>query len=92
MIFTEILRQTVNIDTTVEALMNAEVYHKKYKLATEGAPGIIRERYFNLPIKNALGEDDETSVKEEHLIGSKKYVLSLDKPVEQKKYKLAYSM
>lgn len=91
-IFTEILRRTVDIDTTVDNIMQADIYHKKYKLATDGKPGIIRERYFNLPITNALGEEDTTSVKEEHLLGSKKYVLSLDKPAEQRQFKLAYNM
>ena len=91
-VFTEILRRTVDIDTTVDNIMQADIYHKKYKLATDGKPGIIRERYFNLPITNALGEEDTTSVKEEHLLGSKKYVLSLDKPAEQRQFKLAYNM
>lgn len=91
-ILTEALRQTMNIDTTVEDLMNCEVYHKKYKLAMDGKPGIIRERFFNMPIKDPNGKEDTTSVKEEHVLGSKKYVLSLDKPVEQRQYKLAYNM
>ena len=91
-ILSEVLRQTMNIDTSVENIMNAEVYHKKYKLSMDGKPGIIRERYIDLPITNALGKEDSTSVKEEHLIGSKSYVLSLDKPAEQRQYKLAYNM
>lgn len=91
-IITEALNQIMNINTSVEGIMNAEVYQKNYKLATDGRVGVIRERFIDLPITNALGEEDTTSVKEEHLIGSKKYVLTLDKPVEQKEYKLAYNM
>ena len=82
----------MNINTSVEDIMNSEIYQKNYKLAKDGRVGVIRERFINLPITNALGEEDTTSVKEEHLIGSKKYVLTLDKPVEQKEYKLAYNM
>ncbi len=91
-ILTEVLRQEMNINTSVEDIMNSEIYQKNYKLAKDGRVGVIRERFINLPITNALGEEDTTSVKEEHLIGSKKYVLTLDKPVEQKEYKLAYNM
>lgn len=91
-ILTEVLRQEMNINTSVENIMNSEIYQKNYKLAKDGRVGVIRERFINLPIVNALGEEDVTSVKEEHLIGSKKYVLTLDKPVEQKEYKLAYNM
>lgn len=91
-VLTEVLRREMNINTSVEDIMNAEVYQKNYKLATDGRVGILRERFIDLPITNALGNEDVTSVKEEHLIGSKKYVLTLDKPVEQKEYKLAYNM
>ena len=34
------------INISVDQMMEAEVYHKKYKLSQEGMPGIIRERYF----------------------------------------------
>ena len=91
-IIAEALNQIMDINTSVEGIMNAEVYQKNYKLATDGRVGILRERFIDLPITNALGNEDVTSVKEEHLIGSKKYVLTLDKPVEQKDYKLAYNM
>lgn len=80
------------INISVDQIMEANIYHKDYKLSREGIPGIIRERYFEVPTTDENGDEIQRSVKEEHLIGSKKYTLSFDKPVEQKQYKLAYNM
>ena len=55
-VFTEILRRTVDIDTTVDNIMQADIYHKKYKLATDGKPGIIE--YSELP-EEMVEEVDE---------------------------------
>ena len=80
------------IDIAPKQMMEAEIYKKKYKLAMDGRVGIIRERYFEVPFTDKVGDENQTSIKEEHLLGSKKYVLSFDKPAEQVEYKLAYSM
>ena len=80
------------VNISVDNMMQAEIYHKKYKLAQEGMPGIIRERYFEVPMTDQLGDEKTASIKEEHLLGSKKYTLSFDKPAEQRQYKLAYNM
>ncbi len=80
------------INISVDQMMEAEVYHKKYKLSQEGMPGIIRERYFEVNMTDQLGDEKPTSIKEEHLLGSRKYRLSFDKPAEQRQYKLAYNI
>ena len=79
------------IQVAYDNLNETEVYHKKYKLAMEGTPGIIRERYFNIPTFDSNGDETVTSLKEEHLIGSSKYDLSIDKPEKKKVFKLAYN-
>ena len=80
------------INISVDQMMEAEVYHKKYKLSKEGTPGIIRERYFEVNMTDQAGDEIPTSIKEEHLLGARKYRLSFDKPAEQRQYKLAYGM
>lgn len=81
-----------NLSTTPELLLQSEVYHKKYKLAMDGKPGIIRERYINVPAYNYKGDETLKSIKEEHRIGSKEYILTLDSPKKQKVLKRVPSM
>ena len=61
-------------------------------MVTEGIPGIIRERYFEVPMTDDVGDEKDFSIKEEHVLGANKYRLSFDKPVEQRRLKLAYKM
>ena len=81
-----------NIDTTYENLLASEVYHRKYKLDMEGAPGIIRERYINIPTYDYNGLETTTSILEEHKIGSRKYVLTLGSPKKKTVLKPAFGM
>lgn len=81
-----------DINTTPNLLLDSKVYHKRYTLAKEGIPGIIRERYIRVPIYNHNGIETSTSIKEEHLIGSHKYVLSSGKYEKQKQLKLSYGV
>ena len=81
-----------NIDVTYENLLKSNVYHRKYKLDMEGAPGIIRERYINVPIYDYNGMKATTSILEEHRIGSRKYVLTLGSPKKKTVLKPAFGM
>lgn len=90
-LLSEILRE-YGLDISPEQMMKAKIYNKKYKLAMDGRVGIIRDRYFEMPFTDKTGEEKQTSVKEEHILGTKKYVLTLDKPTEQTEYELAYNM
>ena len=81
-----------NIDTTYEKLLESKVYKRKYKLAMEGAPGIIRERYIYVPTYDYNGLENTTSILEEHRIGTRKYVLTLGSPKKKLAFKYAYGM
>lgn len=85
------LLNSINVDINIKELMNAEMYHKKYKLAMEGKPGIIRERYFEIETDNN-NYDRPISLKEEHLMGSKNYELTVASPPKKRVFKLAYGM
>ena len=80
-----------NLNTTPELLLQSEVYYKKYKLVKDGKSGVIRERYINIPFYNFNGDKTLKSVKEEHRIGSKEYILTLDSPKKQKVLKRVYT-
>ena len=80
-----------NINTSPELLLNSYVYHKKYKLAMDGKPGVIRERYINVPVYGFNNEVSESSVLEEHKIGSREYVLTLGSPKKQMAFRPAYN-
>ena len=80
-----------NINTTPELLLNSYVYHKKYKLAMNGKAGVIRERYINVPTYGFNNEISESSILEEHKIGSREYVLTLGSPKKQMAFKPVYN-
>jgi hypothetical protein len=80
----------INVSTDVELMADAEEYHREYKIVfNEGIiPKILQNKYILVPTY-AEGEIKETSVLQEHIIGSKKYFLSKGSPAKQ--YKLAFS-
>ena len=62
-VYLKILAQQLrkqNIDITYENLLKSNVYHRKYKLDMEGAPGIIRERYISIPTYDYNGMETTT--------------------------------
>ena len=81
-----------NINTTYEKILESNVYHRKYKLDMEGAPGIIRERYISVPTYDYNGYENTTSILEEHKLGSRKYVLTLGSPKKKTVLKPAYGV
>lgn len=85
------LLNDLNIDVSVEELKEAVVYHKKYRLRKDGKPGIIRERYIEVPVENT-NNDKPISIKEEHVMGSSSYVLTLDTPQRELVYKPVFNM
>ena len=84
----------INIDVNLDNLKEANVYHKKYRLRKDGKVGIIRERYIEIPIdeKSYNFNEDSVSIKEEHVMGSSSYVLTLGKPPKEMVYKPAFNM
>ena len=85
---------SLNINISLEDLKEAIIYHKKYRLRKDGKPGIIRERYIEVPLSddNNNIKNDSASIKEEHVMGSRSYVLTLDKPQKQLVYKSAFNI
>ena len=82
----------LNVDTTYELLKKSECYHKIYnlKLNEKKIPQIIESKYILLPSYDYKGDITNTSLLQEHVVGSKTYVLSLGKP-SKKVVKFAYS-
>lgn len=72
----------VNVDTSFELLKQSELYDKKYeiKLNEKKLPELIQSKYILVPTYDYLGSVKETSIVQEHIMGSKDYVLSLGSP------------
>lgn len=79
------------VKTSVDLLLDSREYHKKHKLILnkKGLPCIMQNKYIMVPTYDD-GDIKETSILQEHEIGSKKYVLSLGSPQKAKQFKLAY--
>lgn len=81
-----------NIKTTPELLLGAKFYKRKYSLAMEGLPGIIRKRYIYIPTQGFNEKIEDTSILEEHRLGTRKYEISVQEPEKKKQLKLAYGI
>ena len=81
----------LNIDTNYDLLLKSELYQKKYHLwlNDDKLPVILESKYILMPTYNFNGNIKDTSVLQQHVIGSKKYVLSLG--TYQKEHKLVYN-
>ena len=80
-----------DINTTPELLLSSSVSHKEYHITKKGLPGIVRERYINVPIYDHNGNQEDVSIKEEHRLGSRDYTLTLDKPRKELVYRKVYN-
>lgn len=82
--------KSINVDTDSNLLLETKEYKSKYKIRLNESkiPYILQEKYILVPSYD-YDEIKDTSLLQEHIIGSKKYVLSKGSP--QKKLKLAYS-
>jgi len=85
--------EDLNIRTDYDSLLQSELYEKKYKIdINEGMlPRLMEEKYVLVPGRYFRGDMEDISVLQEHVIGSKKYVLSLGSPSKKKSLKLANS-
>jgi hypothetical protein len=84
--------ENANINTTGKLLLHSKEYETKYKikLNEKKLPYLLQEKYILVPTyNNYSGDIKETSLLQEHEIGSKTYVLSLGSP--SKKFKPAFS-
>jgi len=85
-----ILFNDLNLKTSYDLLLSSELYDKKYKIqVSDNFLNLKEEKYILVPTINYNGEIRDTSILQEHFIGTDDYVLSIGSP--EKKLKLAYS-
>ena len=78
----------INVDTNYNTLLDAEHYETKHrlKLNEKKMPYILESKYILLP-SYINGEICKTSIMQEHIVGTKKYELSIGSPVKTKALK-----
>ena len=83
--------EQINISTSYDLLLETCLYAKKLsiKLSDIKLPYLLEEKYYYIPTYDSLGEVKDTSILQEHIIGSLDYVLSIGSPSPS--LKLAYS-
>lgn len=83
--------ESLNIFTSYDLLLKSKVYDKKYKVEMnkEQLLHIAEEKYILVPSYTYNGDTKDTSALQEHIVGSKQYVLSLGSP--KKVLKPSYS-
>lgn len=76
------LLERINVSTNYENLLESELYTKKYSLDTEDRtiPAIMSKKYIYVPAYGYDGEEKTVSILQEHVIGSKEFILSQDEP------------
>ena len=81
----------LNIDTSYDLLKDSRPNGKKYqiRLSENKVPQILESKYILVPTYTAMGDIKDTSLLQEHIVGSNRYVLSLGS--KQKKLVPAYS-
>ena len=76
----------IYVDTNANMLMEAKGYKTEYKLNCEKFPPKLEEhKYIMVPVNNDWG-NNERSLHQEHIVGTRKYALSYGEPEEQKVY------
>ena len=80
---------SMDIYTNDELLLEANNYKTKYKINFNDGilPKLKQNKYIMVPTKNA----GEVSLLQEHVVGTRKYDLSVGEPEAQKQYKLSYN-
>ena len=73
----------INVDTNYNLLLETELYHKEYKLVRNGLfPDVLEKKYYYIPAYNRTGDIEPVSVEQEHIVGSRQYVLTLGTPTK----------
>ena len=84
--------KNININTNYELLLKSYKGQINYKLEKNNSfiPKIKQEKYIIVPV-NENGEEKEISVLQEHVVGSRNYVLSRGTCLKQKSLKLVFN-
>ena len=82
--------QDLNVETNYEMLKKSELDDKTYKfrLNESKLPELVETKYILVPSYNYQGNIKSTSIQQDHVVGSKTYVLSIGS--KQKQKQLAY--
>ena len=75
----------INVRTNYDMLLQSELYERKYKvhLNDKKIPLLMEEKYVLVPSYNFSGEETETSILQEHNVGTSDYILSVGEPQKQ---------
>lgn len=78
--------EELNVKTNYDLLLQSKLYDKRYKIDfnNDNLPIIKHEKYLYVPSYNFDGKIKDTSILQEHMLGSGNYVLSVGEP--EKKY------
>ena len=82
----------INVNTNHELLLKSYNYKTEYKVKFNDylLPYVEQNKYISVPtLEN--GDEKETSLLQEHIVGSKTYALSYGSPKEKKVLKLVYN-
>lgn len=74
--------QDLNIATNYELLLQSEMYEKRTKFILNDIhlPDLMVQKYIYIPAYDYSGDIKPVSIEQEHIVGTKEYVLTLGKP------------
>ena len=77
-----LLLSTVNVNTSYDLLEESECYYRKYKFKfnKDKILQVLESKYILVPVYDTNGDTKKVSILQEHVIGSKEYVLSMGSP------------
>lgn len=83
--------QDLNVETDYDMLLKSELDDKSYRfrLNDKKIPELIETKYILVPSYNYQGDIKSTSIQQDHVVGSKTYVLSIGS--KQRQMQLAYA-
>ena len=77
-----LLLSTVNVNTSYNLLEESECYYRKYKFKfnKDKILQVLESKYILVPVYDTNGDTKKVSILQEHVVGSKEYVLSMGSP------------
>lgn len=77
-----LLLNTVNVNTSYDLLEESECYYRKYKFKfnKDKILQVLESKYILVPVYGINGDTKKISILQEHVVGSKEYVLSMGSP------------
>ena len=77
-----ILLKEINVRTNYDKLLTSELYYKTCNIEYNDGklPDVVSKKYIYVPSYGFDGNEKMTSILQEHVIGTKEYVLSQDEP------------